>query len=77
MSIEQRLNRLGFPPGTQDGFFDSSTRWAIEGYQRNRGFESTGYLSQPVIARILDETRGASQGIVIDGAAVLRSILGQ
>jgi peptidoglycan hydrolase-like protein with peptidoglycan-binding domain len=77
MSIEQRLNYLGFPPGPQDGFFDSSTRWAIEGYQRNRGFESTGYLNQTVIARILEETRGASQGIVIDGAAVLRGLLGQ
>jgi peptidoglycan hydrolase-like protein with peptidoglycan-binding domain len=76
MSIEQRLNYLGFPPGPQDGFFDSSTRRAIEGYQRNRGFDSTGYLNQTVIARILEDTRGTSQGIIIDGAAVLRGILG-
>jgi peptidoglycan hydrolase-like protein with peptidoglycan-binding domain len=75
LSIEQRLNYLGFPPGTQDGFFDSSTRWAIEGYQRNRGFEPTGYLDQPVIARIVEETGGVSNGIVIDGATVLRNLL--
>jgi peptidoglycan hydrolase-like protein with peptidoglycan-binding domain len=76
LSIEQRLNYLGFPPGTQDGFFDSSTRWAIEGYQRNRGFEPTGYLSHPVITRIVQESGGNNQGIVIDGAEVLRRILG-
>ena len=76
MSIEQRLNYLGFPPGAQDGFFDASTRWAIEGYQRNRGHEATGYLDQPTIAAIMNETRDVRSGIVIDGAAILRGLLG-
>ncbi|MCH8168315.1 MAG: peptidoglycan-binding protein [Proteobacteria bacterium] len=76
MSIEQRLNYLGFPPGAQDGFFDSSTRWAIEGYQRNRGHEATGYLDQPTLAAIMNETRDVRSGIVIDGAAILRGLLG-
>ncbi len=75
LSIEQRLNRLGFSPGTQDGYFDSTTRWAIEGYQRSRGFELTGYLSQPVVARLVEETGGTNTGTVIDGATVLRNIL--
>jgi len=76
MSIEQRLNYLGFPPGAQDGFFDASTRWAIEGYQRNRGHDATGYLNQPTLAAIMDETRDVQTGIVIDGAAILRGLLG-
>jgi peptidoglycan hydrolase-like protein with peptidoglycan-binding domain len=76
LSVEQRLNFLGFSPGTQDGFFDENTRWAIEGYQRSRGFEATGYLTQPVISRLVNETGGTTQGIVIDGAEVLRRILG-
>ncbi|MFQ5565138.1 MAG: peptidoglycan-binding protein [Paracoccaceae bacterium] len=76
LSIEQRLNYLGFPPGAQDGFFDANTRWAIEGYQRNRGHEPTGYLNQPTITAILNETRDVQSGIVIDGAAILRGLLG-
>ena len=75
LSIEQRLDYLGFPPGAQDGFFDSSTRWAIEGYQRDRGFEPNGYLSQPVLARLVEETGSGNKGIVIDGATVLRNLL--
>lgn len=76
LSIEQRLNYLGFPPGNVDGFFDENARWAIEGYQRSRGFEPTGYLDQPAIVRMLDETGGSRPGIVIDGATVLRNLLG-
>ncbi len=73
---EQRLDYLGFAPGTQDGFFDASTRWAIEGYQRNRGHDATGYLDQPTLAAITNETRGVRSGIIIDGAAILRELLG-
>ncbi len=76
LSIEQRLNYLGFPPGAQDGFFDASTRWAIEGYQRNRGHDATSYLNHPTLAAIMNETRDVRSGIIIDGAAVLRGLLG-
>jgi peptidoglycan hydrolase-like protein with peptidoglycan-binding domain len=76
MSIEQRLDYLGFRPGAQDGFFDASTRWAIEGYQRNRGHDATGYLDRPTYAAIMNETGDVRSGIVIDGAAVLRGLLG-
>lgn len=74
LSIEQRLNYLGYSPGTLDGFFDSNTRWAIEGYQRSRAFEPTGYLTEPVLARLVQET-GSGTGIVLDGATVLRNLL--
>ncbi len=75
LSVEQRLNILGFSPGAMDGFFDSSTRWAIEGYQRSRGFEANGYLDRPVLSRLVEET-GRRGGVVIDGATVLRDLLG-
>ena len=74
LSIEQRLNYLGYAPGTIDGFFDSNTRWAIEGYQRSRGFEPTGYLNEPVLERLVQDT-GSGAGIVLDGATVLRNLL--
>jgi hypothetical protein len=48
---------------------------AIERYQRSRGFEPTGYLTRPVVSRILQETEGVSQGVII-GTEILRSILG-
>ena len=75
LSVEQRLNYLGFPPGAQDGFFDSSTRWAIEGYQRSRGMEPTGFLNRTTLTHLVEETGGVTQGIIIDGAEVLRNIL--
>jgi peptidoglycan hydrolase-like protein with peptidoglycan-binding domain len=74
LSVEQRLAFLGFPPGPQDGFFDADTRWAIEGYQRSRGHAPTGYLDQPTVAGIVQETQGARTGIVT-GATVLMDIL--
>jgi hypothetical protein len=76
LSIEQRLNYLGFAPGVQDGFFDTNTRRAIEGYQRSRGFQPTGYVDHPTIARLLDETADVKTGIILDGATVLRNLLG-
>ncbi len=76
LSVEQRLDYLGFPPGTQDGYFDAGTRRAIEGYQRNRGREGTGYLNRPTYAAIMNETRDFRSGVVIDGAAILRGLLG-
>jgi peptidoglycan hydrolase-like protein with peptidoglycan-binding domain len=76
LSVEQRLNYLRFPPGNIDGFFDASTRRAIDGYPQSRGFEPTGYLDQPTIIRLMEETGGAQTGIVIDGAEVLRRLLG-
>ncbi len=74
LSVEQRLAYLGFSPGPQDGFFDEDTRWAIEGYQRSRGYPVTGYLDRQTIAGIVDETQGVRTGIV-DGAEILFDIL--
>jgi len=76
LSVEQRLAYLGFSPGSQDGFFDATTRWAIEGYQRSRGYGATGYLDQPTVTGIMDETRHVRSGIILDGAQVLRDLLG-
>jgi len=76
VSVEQRLDYLGFPPGAQDGRFDASTRRAIKDYQRNRRHKVTGYLDQPTYGAIMNETRDARSNIIIDGTAVLRGLLG-
>ncbi len=53
--IEQRLTRLGLEPGPADGEFDRQTRRAIRRYQRAADLPVTGFLTQPIVARLLAE----------------------
>ncbi|MCB1406417.1 MAG: peptidoglycan-binding protein [Rhodobacteraceae bacterium] len=53
--IEQRLESMGFEPGPADGQFDRQTRRAIRRYQRASELEVTGFLTQPIVARLLTE----------------------
>lgn len=53
--VERRLASMGFEPGPQDGQFDRQTRRAIRRYQRASDMEVTGYLTQPIVARLLTE----------------------
>ena len=53
--IEQRLGRLGLDPGPADGAFDDDTRRAIRRYQRRADLPVTGFLTQPIVARLLTE----------------------
>lgn len=53
--IEQRLERLGLEPGVADGNFDRDTRRAIRRYQRAADLPVTGYLTPPIVARLLAE----------------------
>lgn len=53
--IEQRLSRLGLEPGPEDGNFDRETRRAIRRYQRRADLPVTGFLTQPIVARLLAE----------------------
>ena len=54
--IESRLAQLGFDPGNVDGRFNRDTRRAISRYQSNRNLPSTGYISEPTLARLLADT---------------------
>ncbi|AEM41737.1 peptidoglycan-binding domain-containing protein [Ketogulonicigenium vulgare] len=54
--VEDRLNALGFNPGTVDGVFDDETRAALRRYQEARGLPVTGYLDQQVLVRLLADT---------------------
>lgn len=53
--IEQRLAAMGLEPGPADGNFDRETRRAIRRYQRASALPVTGYLTQPIVARLLTE----------------------
>lgn len=53
--VEQRLAALGYDPGPADGVFDQQFRRALRRYQRDLDVPATGYLTQPVVARLLAE----------------------
>ena len=75
ISVEQRLRLLGYEVGPQDGNFDNRTRSAIEGYQKSRGINATGYLNRPTIVRLVRDTNRNREGVTIDGADVIRGVL--
>ncbi|HEY7776246.1 MAG TPA: lytic murein transglycosylase, partial [Kineobactrum sp.] len=41
--VQQQLNELGFPAGTEDGIFGSGTRAALSAFQLARGLVADGY----------------------------------
>ncbi|EAQ03217.1 hypothetical protein OB2597_13773 [Pseudooceanicola batsensis HTCC2597] len=51
--VERRLQQLGFEPGAPDGRFDAETRRAIRRFQRSRGLEVTGFVTQATMVRLL------------------------
>lgn len=53
--IERRLAGMGLDPGPQDGTFDRQTRRALRRYQRAAELPVTGFLTQPIVARLLAE----------------------
>ena len=75
ISVEQRLRFLGYDVGPQDGVFDNRTRAAIEGYQKARGIDASGYLNRPTVVRLVRDTGRGREGVVIDGADVIRGVL--
>ncbi|MEZ5913638.1 MAG: peptidoglycan-binding domain-containing protein [Paracoccaceae bacterium] len=52
-AVEGRLAAMGLEPGPVDGTFSKSTRAAIRRYQRGRGAEATGFLTQDDVVRLL------------------------
>jgi peptidoglycan hydrolase-like protein with peptidoglycan-binding domain len=56
--IEGRLKDLGYNVGAVDGRFDDDTRRAIAAYQTRNRLQSSGYLDQPTLARLLADTIG-------------------
>ncbi len=55
--IEGRLDQLGLDPGTVNGQFGNKTRRAIRQFQRSRGLEPTGYISQAALVQLLVDVR--------------------
>lgn len=54
--IERRLAQAGFDPGRVDGVFDDRTRRAIRRYQRAADLPVTGFLTEPLVSRLLAES---------------------
>lgn len=54
--MEDRLAKLGLEPGPVDGVFDDKTRRAIRRYQEARRLQTTGYLNQATVVRLLADS---------------------
>ncbi len=54
--MEDRLSKLGLQPGPVDGVFDDKTRRAIRRYQEARRLQTTGYLNQATVVRLLADS---------------------
>jgi len=50
---EQRLAGLGYKVGRVDGQFTAETRQAIAQFQKKEGLQSTGYLDNPTVTKLV------------------------
>ncbi len=55
VTIQRRLNALGYATGGADGIFGSRSRQAIRGWQQQNGYAVTGYLTGDQIALMRDQ----------------------
>ncbi len=55
VTIQRRLNALGYSTGGADGIFGSRSRQAIRGWQQQNGYAVTGYLTGDQIALMRDQ----------------------
>lgn len=53
--VQARLTALGFDTGGVDGVFGPASRRAVSAWQRDRGDQATGYLTQAQYAALRDE----------------------
>ena len=51
--VENRLASLGYELSAVDGSFDESTRRALRRFQRSRGLEVTGYVTQQTMVHLM------------------------
>lgn len=53
--IEAQLDALQFRPGRVDGVFDADFRRALRAYQGARGIPVTGYVTMPLLRRLISD----------------------
>lgn len=59
--VQRALDRLGYAPGPIDGKMGNETRRAIVRYQIDRGMSPSGWVDQPLVGRVLAESRAKTQ----------------
>lgn len=61
VTIQRRLNLLGYSTGGTDGVFGARSRSAIRGFQQRNGFPVTGYLTANQIGVLNDQAGSLAQ----------------
>ncbi|OKL37901.1 S41 family peptidase [Domibacillus mangrovi] len=56
-TAEQMLTALGYDPGKVDGYFDESTKNAVEEFQKASDIESNGILTGAATTKLMEELR--------------------
>src|SRR5436305_8306935 len=69
LALEQRLNALHYDPGAIDGYFDSSTAFAVVAFQKVYGMARTSRATDDVIAALQTATDPPS---LVPGGGVTR-----
>lgn len=57
IQVQRGLSRLGRDPGAADGIWGQQTRQALQGWQRDNGFDPTGYLTAAQLAELQNQIR--------------------
>ena len=60
VTIQRRLNTLGYATGGADGVFGTRSRGAIRGWQQRNGLSATGYLTANQLALLRDQAGAAA-----------------
>jgi len=60
VTIQRRLNTLGYSTGGADGVFGSRTRSAIRGWQQRNGYAVTGYLTSAQLGTLRSQANAAA-----------------
>ncbi len=60
LSVEVRLQRLGYRPGRRDGVLNDRARRAVSAFQEHRGLPPTGFLTKRTLVVLVRETPGTA-----------------
>jgi hypothetical protein len=75
--VQELLRALGYVPGSVDGHYGDRTRAAVESFERDRGWPSSGRISELLRKELLERVRtaNASEARLFEATAAERSTI--
>ncbi|MEH6359505.1 MAG: peptidoglycan-binding domain-containing protein [Amylibacter sp.] len=72
--VQQALNHFGYPVGSADGILGKRSRTGIAKYQKSKGYDATGTLTNAQRPELIASWRQSVSGITLGAAAALGTI---